>query len=248
MTEIPVWTRTPPAKRPVLTREAIVAAAIEIGDSEGLAAVSIRRIAAHLQARAMSLYTHIDRKEDLLDLMADEVIAEVLVPQGELPADWRAALTMITRLERAALLRHPWTLELIGAKRLPPGPNRLRHIEQTLESLDGLGLEPAEAVRVIGAVAHYMIGCVMREVSDADVHGDNPCGEHRNDLHQYLLAMTEGGDFPRLGPLLRSGELVKPSPEERFEQGLAWLLDGIEAGVHRSRATRASSQTGVADS
>ncbi|GAA3210710.1 TetR/AcrR family transcriptional regulator C-terminal domain-containing protein [Actinocorallia longicatena] len=251
-----MWTRNPPSRRPALTREAIVAAAIEIGDTEGLAAISIRRIAAHLGARAMSLYTHIDRKEDLLDLMADEVISEILVADAELPADWREAITRITRLERQVLLRHPWLTEMIGFQRFSPGPNRLHHLEQCLKALDGLGLDGPSAIRVVGAVTHYMLGCVIREASDADLHRDR-CGGHDEKL-PYLLALTEGPEFPRLGPLLRAGSFVKPSPEQRFEQGLEWLLDGIEASVgkpgglggpaHRGRTTLDSSQTGTGDS
>jgi AcrR family transcriptional regulator len=83
-------------RRTALTREAIVRAAILLADAEGLDAVSIRRVASELQARAMSLYTYIERKEDLFDLMADEVAAEVLVP-GELPRDWREATVVIAR-------------------------------------------------------------------------------------------------------------------------------------------------------
>ena len=77
-----------------LKREAIVSAAVAIADREGLAAVSIRRVAAELGIRPMSIYTHVASKDDLVDLMLDQVIAEALVPEP-LPEDWREALRQL---------------------------------------------------------------------------------------------------------------------------------------------------------
>ena len=136
---VPVWARDDTRRRTSLSREAIVAAAVAIADAEGLDAVSIRRVAADLHARAMSLYTYIERKEDLLDLMADEVAAETLVP-GELPADWREATLAIARRERQTTLRHPWLVDLVTRRSAlgRVGPNMLRHSEQSIAALAGL--------------------------------------------------------------------------------------------------------------
>lgn len=228
MTESPVWARSAPPRRPVLTREAIVAAAIEIGDTEGLAAVSIRKIATRLGVRAMSLYSHIERKEDLLDLMSDEVVKEIIIADDELPSGWREAITAITRKERAAILRHPWVVELAGRK-TSVGPHKLRHIEQSLASLDGLGVDGLTALRVVSAVSHYLLGCVSREVIEAEIGLDQ--GARETLLLPYLRNLTAGGDFPHLTPLLQDDVQLYVNPEERFEQGLAWLLDGIEANL-----------------
>jgi AcrR family transcriptional regulator len=225
-----------------------VAAAIEIGDTEGIGAVSIRRIAAHLNARAMTLYTHIDRKEDLFDLMVDEIVHELLLPEEELFLDWREGLAGIARRERQAILEHPWLIEVLG-QRLTPGPYRLRHIEQSMRAAQGLGLDGPETIRIVWAIKHYMLGCVVRENLDSDLHRKDACGQsHAEAVRPYLLAMMADGDFPHLRPLIESAALVKPTADERFEQGLAWLLDGIEASVHRGRTTRDSSHTGPADS
>ena len=78
----PLWTR-PDATRPErLTREAVVACAVGLADREGLEAVSVRRVAAELNARPMSLYSFFERKDDLIDLMVDFVQGEMLVDQG----------------------------------------------------------------------------------------------------------------------------------------------------------------------
>src|SRR4051795_8196689 len=101
------WNRPSDSRPAGLSREAIVAAAVEIADEEGLEAVSIRRIATKLETRPISLYSHIETKEELIDLMMDEVIGEVVLP-GELPADWREALRRIAQATRAAARAHPW--------------------------------------------------------------------------------------------------------------------------------------------
>lgn len=115
--------------------------------------------------RAMSLYTHIERKEDLLALMIDEVIPEILI-QGELPAGWRDAISLIARQERDYILRHPWIVELSGQPNLPHlGPNALRHVEQSLSAVSGLTDDPQAQVEIVAAVDHYMLGFVVREVT-----------------------------------------------------------------------------------
>src|SRR3954468_21822899 len=142
-----VWARAGNRqRRPALTREAMVAAAIRVADAEGIAAVSMRRIATELDARVMSLYSHVARKEDLLDLMADEAAKESLVPEP-LPASWRDAVTLLVRRELAAVRRHPWVAR--GQNRhVAIGPNMLRHVGQSLAAVRELKLSAADAVRV----------------------------------------------------------------------------------------------------
>src|SRR4051794_33014638 len=122
------WNRPTESRPSGLSREAIVAAAIAIADEEGLEAVSIRRIATRLETRPMSLYSHIETKGELIDLMMDEVIGETLLP-GELPEDWREALRQIAHAMRAAARAHPWSIAP-ALRRRPLGPNFLHHVDQ----------------------------------------------------------------------------------------------------------------------
>ncbi|MFD1939352.1 TetR/AcrR family transcriptional regulator C-terminal domain-containing protein [Nonomuraea mangrovi] len=211
-----VWSRPEAPRRPALSREAIVAAAIAIADVEGLAAVSIRRVAAELGARAMSLYTYIERKEDLFDLMADQVSAEVLVDEP-LPAGWREALLAIARKELEAVTRHPWRVDLV-AQRVNVGPNGLRHLEQSLAALDGLEIDRTVALRILAAVDDYVLGHIVRTSPRMGVAG--------GDRQPHLPDLLATGEFPRLS------EAMKAEPDAAgFEQGLGWLLDGIETGL-----------------
>ncbi|MEN3357713.1 MAG: hypothetical protein V7637_1695 [Mycobacteriales bacterium] len=205
-----------------------MAAAIALADAEGLAAVSIRRVAAELGARTMSLYTHIARKEDLLQLMVDEVAAEAVLPPGALPAGWRAAITMIVEQERAVAGRHPWLIELLRGE-IRFGPNGLRHAEQTMVALSGLGLGPAETFRVAAAIDVYSAGRVIRE--EADSRRDGATGGRRQAmLEPYFQRLLNSGEFPHLAPLLAAGGAAG---EGAYDQGLVWLLDGIEAQYGR---------------
>ncbi|MEU1730018.1 TetR/AcrR family transcriptional regulator [Streptosporangium sp. NPDC020145] len=226
----PVWARETAGRRPKLTREAIVRTAIEVADAEGLDAVSIRRIATELGARAMSLYTHIERKEDLLDLMADETNAEILV-EGELPDDWREAISAVVRRTRETIRRHPWLVDLV-ASRPQVGPNGLRHGEQSLAALSGLPIPPEQKWRIIAAVDDYALGFVIRET----LRGEGRSGytwtpqEREALMRPYLRELLESGEFPNLAPLVNeiaSGPADPAAADEDFEQGLRWMLDGI---------------------
>src|SRR4051794_41896312 len=95
----------PPAASGGLSRDGIVAAALSLADAEGLDAVSIRRVAAALGARPMSLYTHIAAKDDLVDLMADAVVGEVLIDDP--PAAWRGALRVMAGRSWRAFVAPP---------------------------------------------------------------------------------------------------------------------------------------------
>jgi AcrR family transcriptional regulator len=218
----PVWAREPDRRRPALTREAIVATAIALADAEGLAAVSIRKIAAELGARTMSLYSYIDSKDDLLDLMVDEVNAETLIEGGP-PADWREALGMVAHRMRENVRRHPWLVEIL---RWHPqvGPNGLRQAEQSLVAIKPLGLDPRTAAWVVSVIYDYVLGHAIRELVQ---RAARPAGRGQVMMLPYVQRMVEGGELPHLAPLLRD---TPPRVEADFERGLDWMLDNIAAG------------------
>lgn len=204
-----------------------MAAATAIADVEGLDAVSIRRVASEMGVRAMSLYTYIDRKEDLLALMGDMVTGEILLGE-DLPAGWRAGLEAISRSTRDALMRHSWYVSLssrIG--HAEPGPNALRHVEESLTVLRDLGLAPSDTIAVLMAVDKYVLGHAIFEVTNHDAAADTAMAQ------PYVADLLSTGEFPELSRMLPDGL----SYESGFERGLAWLLDGIEADLTTRRGT-----------
>ena len=91
-----LWTRMEPgSRRPRFTREEIAGAAVHVADTEGIDALSMRRLATELGAGTMTLYHYVRTKEELLALVTDTVMAEILLPPDQLPTDWRAGITAI---------------------------------------------------------------------------------------------------------------------------------------------------------
>lgn len=228
-----VWERPARAgRREPLNRDVIVSAAIPLADAEGLAGLTIRRLAAELGARPMSIYSYaqITSKEELFDLMVDQVCGQMLLP--DLPSDWRPALRAIAVRCRDVLLAHPWWVELIGHNVLL-GPNGTRHREQTLAALSGLQLDPSTKIAIIVAVETYVVGqasFAMDEQGSARIPGRS-AEQWQETLGHYQLALIATGEFPNLAS---SGPPQPTSPHDReryFNLGLDWLLDGVAATV-----------------
>ena len=225
----PVWAREAPrgrGRQPVLSRDQIADVALKIADEEGLDAVSIRRIAREIGSGAMSLYHYFDSRDELLELMGDRVAAEMLVP-GELPEDWREALTAIARHSLAAFTRHPW---LHGAlhDRVHVTPNLLRHIEQSAQSIAGLverGHDPAALASIVAAVDDFTIGYAIRGRFLQSERRAEGLFEGFND--PWVRELLESGEFPLVSQFIARGEALPET--ERFDDGLEALLDGFAA-------------------
>ncbi|HEX3311033.1 MAG TPA: TetR/AcrR family transcriptional regulator C-terminal domain-containing protein, partial [Streptosporangiaceae bacterium] len=145
----PPWQRLPDRssrrRREPISREAIVKAAIDLLDREGLPALSMRRLGDELEAGAASLYWHVGSKDGLLDLVLDEIIGEQQVPDPD-PARWQEQLTEVARMMRRASLRHPYVVR-ISIGRIPMGPNALVYSDRVLGILRAGGLPPRLAVQ-----------------------------------------------------------------------------------------------------
>jgi AcrR family transcriptional regulator len=222
-----IWTRPPEEKRERPTREAIVAAAADLADTHGLDAVSIRRVAAALQTRPMDLYRYFARKDELIDLMVDEVIAGAVL--DELPRDWRDALAAIARALRAVCLAHPWVVTAAGRQALI-GPNVMRHVEQSLEATAALGLDWAKRHAIWRAVDSYTMGHAQlspgRDQSEGSTANDPG---RRAAAEAYLQGLADSGNFPNLAGIGATGLLHNEHDALTFETGLNWLLTGIAA-------------------
>ena len=218
--------KTSSAGRRRLTPDAITGAAIQIADAEGLDAVSIRRVAAALGARPMSLYDHFDSKDDLLASMANEVVAGVLI-ESPLPAGWREALTKIARRLYGTLVGHPW-LVFVLPKRRRFGPNDSKQAEQLALALSSVKLEPAEVWTLVGTLNDYVLGHSLR-VALAPKGIDLEEAIPKSDLVDPELAA--------LPDWLRTRSTL-----ERFESGLTTSSTGSSASSRR-KTGRSNSST-----
>lgn len=228
-----VWDRPEPPARPVpLDRERIVAAAVALADEGGLDEVSLRKVAARLNAGPMRLYGYISTKQELFDLMVDEVYAEILPPQQ--PGDWREALRILAHRTRHAALRHEWLADLLGG-RPALGPNALAVGEATLAALDGLA-DIDTALRAAETVNSYVIGAIRREV--ANLRAERATGLTQRDWQRafgpHLTRMLATGRFPALSRAVHDGTHV--DAETSFATGLDWVLDAVAAKLPRPPA------------
>jgi AcrR family transcriptional regulator len=231
--EAMIWFRQEPtSRRPAHTRTDIARAAMEIADSEGFDAVSMRRVAERLGAGTMTLYHYVRNKDELITLMSDAVMAEVVVPESELADDWRTALTQIATRTREAFAAHHWIFERLGDGR--PGPSGMRHFEQSLQTVAGLGLSRNETFELIGQVDDYVFGFALREVQEREEHerGWPP------EVLDFFKRELAGGEYPLINDFFGDdldssfdAVLEFLSQPGRFERGLSRLLDGIEAEV-----------------
>jgi AcrR family transcriptional regulator len=228
----PIWARPEPRSRG-LSRAEIVRTALRIADEEGLAEVTIRRIARELQSGAMSLYHYFDSRDELLDLMGDAVAAEMLVP--ELPPVWRDALHAVAVRSRAAFLSHPWLLVTLSA-RPRVTPNLLRHIEQSSQAVLELGEgghDPGLLSGIVIAVDDYTVGYTLRELEGggSDARGRRMATQFRDAYAEpEVRRLLDSGEFPMLQRFVAAGQ---PPITQPFEVGLNWLLDGFEASLRR---------------
>lgn len=235
-------TRASRGPKPGLRLDAVVRAAIELADSEGIAAVSMRRVAERLEIGTMSLYTHVPGKGELLDLMLDTVYGELVadalpVPQG----GWRERLDALARDQWAFFERHPWTLS-IATGRSVLGPNEVASYERAMSIVADLGLPAREVVAVVDAVSMFVRGAA-RDAAEAEgaerVTGQSEA-EWWSERDQLLTELMADRPFPTLGRLDAEGGFAVP-PEtpnynvrfilDDFEFGLQRMLDGIEAYI-----------------
>jgi AcrR family transcriptional regulator len=222
-----VWERPEPPERPALaplSRERIVGAAIRLADSDGLAAVSLRNVAAALDVGPMRLYGYIATKEELLELMLDAVYAGIR-PAGD---GWRHVLRSLAEATRQAAHQHEWFADLIGG-RPQLGPHTLATGDAVVAAMHGTDL--GTVVPAIAAVSAYVIGAVRREI--AERRAERATGTDQKQFQAafgpYLSRTFATGRYPALATVIRDGPHL--TADQTFQTGLDYLLDGIAARI-----------------
>lgn len=204
-------------RRTPLDRPAIVRAGIELADSEGVAALTMRRLAEHLGFKAMALYNHVTGKDEVLALMVDAVADEIPDPPDELPAldaiRWRAVET------RAALVRHPWAPGLWLTTL--PGPARTTDMELALRLFAQSGLDAPLAHQGFHAVNNHVLGYTLQEQAlELGLAGDDPEATAKT-----FLDATPVERFPHT--VAHVHEHMNGESGSSFELVLDLILDGL---------------------
>lgn len=214
---------------PELTRARVVRAAIEIADAEGLAALSMRGVAARLGVAAMSPYRYVGSKDELVALMADAAYGEVAHP-AEVPEGWRARLETGARAMWEVCRRHPWVAQIGPLTRPLVLPNLMTHGEWILGALEGSGLDARMRFDIHLLIYSYVQGLAVN--LEREVQAQATTGLTEDEwMDTQAAAMREvvgSGRYPALARTLADfGDGYDLDLDALFEFGLKPLLDGI---------------------
>src|SRR5512133_2778576 len=206
-------------RRKPLSRERILAAALELVDEQGIEALSMRKLGQSVGYEAMSLYNHVANKDDLLDGILDLVLAEMEPPDpaGGLPAIRASALSA-----HDALKRHPWAANMLMAPaRIRPA--RIQYMEALLATLRGAGLSAETTYHAYHVLDAHIIGFSLW----ASTHGKMP--DHIEDVHGFLDVMVPAATYPHLHEhALQHLDEGPHHDMSAFEYGLDLLLASLE--------------------
>ncbi|GAA4888927.1 TetR/AcrR family transcriptional regulator [Streptomyces coeruleoprunus] len=231
--------RERPAKgpRPGLSVHRIVDAALAVAAAEGLAAVSMGRVAKELGASTMSLYRYVGAKDELYVLMQDAAIG---TPPDPLPpgTHWREALAHWAWEQRVVLQRNLWLLR-VPISGPPATPNSVAWWEAGMQALAGTSLDEGTKVSVVGLVSRFVrseTGMMADLAAAVAATGESP----EQVMARYTRALrrlAEPRRYPAVAHVLASGVLeAQEDPDHEFRFGLDRLLDGIGALVEATEA------------
>ncbi|TDE25081.1 TetR/AcrR family transcriptional regulator [Nonomuraea mesophila] len=234
-----VWARPRPQRRdqPALSRQQIVSTALQLLDAEGVDALSMRKLGTRLNAGATSMYTHVANKDELLELVVDEVYGEVEVPATGDPGGWRTAITGCAHSLRATILRHPWIVSVLGETGLAYlGPNVTRLMEEMLAVFEEGGFGLQEADQAMNTVVAYVVGISTSEAATLTALGRS--GQSEQEWTERLLPAAEEAarDHPRLRRLYagQRGRRVREDRDDGFRVGLECVLEGVTSRLRSS--------------
>jgi TetR/AcrR family transcriptional regulator, tetracycline repressor protein len=205
--------------RNTLSRDRIVEAALAVLDAQGSEAVTMPSLAKRLGVGTMSLYRHVEGKDDLIDAVAERVLRAVEVPHGD-PDDWEARVVGYLRALRQAALAHPALSRILAERGLTVGPV-FDQLEAVHAVLRAAGFSDLGAVRTFYALLTYVLGFVVWELPRA--HQQSPAA--------YAAAWNDALDhvdpaaYPNLHALRQ--QLGTAASSDQFEYGLDQLVRSL---------------------
>lgn len=220
--------------KPGIGIDRIVEAALAVGAADGLAAVSMGRVAKELGVSTMSLYRYVAAKDELYVLMQDAAMGPPPVPPPP-GTGWREALDAWARAQRAVFHRNLWMLR-IPISGPPATPNSVAWWDRGLEALADTALGEGEKISVVLLVGGFVRNeaLLMADLNAAVTAGGKSPEETMRGYTRTLERLTDPVRHPALGRLLESGVMNEPDDGDwEFEFGLETLLDGVGMLVGR---------------
>lgn len=227
--------------RPALSLDRIVAAAVELADTGGLAALSMSRLAERVGFTTMSLYRYVSSKDELLLLALDAAIGEPPA-EPEPPGDWRDRCIRWSRALLEFYRRHPWTLDLpISA--LPAGPMQLLWFDRALGALADTTLTEGEKASSALLLANYA-RTQAQLVRDLTGAATSSTGSGEQQWAAVVTRLADPVRFPAVARVIAAGVFADDPagpgpgedafPEDEYDFGLGRILDGLDV-LDRSR-------------
>lgn len=210
----------------------MLAAGLRVLERDGLDALTMRKVADDIGVRAASLYWYVRDKDELLDLLADELLAGLDARSPVDPADWRGSLAGLLREMRGHLLGRRDSARLL-AGRFTTGPNRLRWLEAMLGVLRSAGLGPHDNAYACYFLTVTVLGFVANEQAplSAEVRNGMPAREFLDGLRDRLAELP-AAEYPNT--VAHAEQLTGPDLACRFDFAVDRMLDAIEALAHDS--------------
>ncbi|MEV5239102.1 TetR/AcrR family transcriptional regulator [Streptomyces cinnamoneus] len=222
-----------------------MAEAIRLLDSEGIDGLSMRKLGTRLGAGAASLYRHVASKDELIELVLDEVYGQSRIPAADDPADWRGVVIECAHALRTMILRHPWMATIIGGiGSVYFSRNLMRPSEDMLAVVVAAGFSLREANRVTATVFAYVIGTASTEAAWLTMVARK--GMTEEEWHREMLPVAARAvqHLPHLRELYAlyaeahgaddAGDIGR-GREEEFTYRLDRILDGLSTGLSGSR-------------
>jgi AcrR family transcriptional regulator len=204
----------------------------------------MRRVAAELGLGTMSLYHYVRGKDELLDLMSDEILGRQLVDDAELHKGWRAGLRAIAVATRRNFERHPWIIGAIRPRpRAVPGPNSLRHFDQSVAAVADLDVDLKTRMEIVTLIDDYVFGFSVRaDIAGLEERIEQAEAGWMQAVFDYMAGELETGAYPNVQRIVDENRAAGGKDEDlsamaldqgRFERGLERVLDGIAAELER---------------
>ncbi len=220
----------PPPREPV-TPERVADAALRLIDAGGVEGLTVRALAQELGVGTMTLYWYVQNKDEVLDLVADRLLAGLTFPHAE--QDWRVSVREGLHAVRAALLRHARAVPIMTG-RGSFGPNGLRLMEESIAVLRCAGFEPDDAADAYFTISNFVTGFVSFETSALSVR-DKPEIDMKG-YAQLIRQYIESLPLDRYPNLKSSASRIfGASLDERFSFGVDCLVAGLEAKLAAAR-------------
>lgn len=207
--------------RAPLGRERVLRAALHLADERGIDSLTMRELGRRLGVEAMSLYNHVENKDDVLDGMVDLVVSEIDLPSGDV--DWREAMRGRAVSAREVFARHPWASALVDSRE-SSGPERMRYLDWVIGTLRGAGFSVELAVRAFSAIDSYVYGFGRQQFNMSAGEGDATPEE----MAEAFLSAIPADVYPHLSEVTE--HMLRAGYDEHadFEFGLGLILDGLE--------------------